>query len=203
MDNDRKRQYFNDLAAQWDSFPSLADAAAKIRSYLERSRHPHPRHILDVGCGTGILLADLIEMYPEAQLVVELDYAEQMLFENARKFPDRRVLHVQGDARKLPFVVPTFDLILCFSALPHFEDSFAVLRQFFQALQPGGILTIGHMAASQELNAFHQALEAPVNQDHLLPAKELGTMLELLGAVGIVAEEEKEWFFVRGEKLPS
>ncbi len=202
MDNDQKRQYFNELAPRWDSFPTIPNAASKIRSYLERSRHPHPRHILDVGCGTGILTADLMELYPEAQVIVELDYAEQMLFENAKKFRDRRVLHVHGDARKLPFIVPTFDLILCFSALPHFDDSYSALNQFFRALRPSGILTIGHMAASQDLNAFHHALEAPVNRDRLLPAKELSVILEQLGARGIVAEEEKEWFFVRAEKAP-
>jgi ubiquinone/menaquinone biosynthesis C-methylase UbiE len=203
MDNDRKRQYFNELAPRWDSFPTIADAASKIHAYLERSRHPRPQHILDTGCGTGILIPCLMKLYPEVQVIVELDYAEQMLLENARKHPDRRVLHVQGDARKLPFIVPTFDLILCFSALPHFDDSYAVLSQLFHALQPGGIITIGHMAASQELNAFHHALEAPVNHDCLLPAKELGNMLEQMGASGIVAEEEKEWFFVRGEKSSS
>jgi ubiquinone/menaquinone biosynthesis C-methylase UbiE len=203
MDNDQKRQYFNELAPRWDSFPTIPNAASKIRSYLERSRHPHPQQILDVGCGTGILIANLIEMYPEAQLIVEMDYAEQMLLENARKFPDRRVLHIHGDVRMLPFVVPTFDLILCFSALPHFDDSYSALSQFFRALRPGGILTIGHMAASQELNEFHHALEAPVNHDHLLPAKELSVILEQLGASSIVAEEEKEWFFVRAEKAPS
>ena len=200
METDPKRQYFNELAARWDSFPTIPEASAKICAYLERSIHPRPERILDIGCGTGILLPSMMKMYPNAKVIVEFDFAEQMLMENAKKFSDSRIIHVHGDANRLPFVVPTFDLILCFSTFPHLRDQRVILEQLLRSLRPGGVLTIGHMSASQELNDFHRSLDAPVNHDHLMPAVDLAKILKELEYCQIIAEEEKDWYFVRAEK---
>ena len=200
MESDLKRQYFNDLAARWDLLPAEADTPQRVRAYVERSRHPGPGRILDVGCGTGILLPHLLELYPGVRLIVEMDYAEEMLIENARKFPDSRVLHLRADIAFTPFVVPTFDLILCFCALPHFGDPAPVLKGLVEALRPGGVITIGHLADSRAVNEFHGGLDAPVKNDRLPPAQELATLLGEAGATVLIAEEEKDWFFVRGGK---
>jgi len=200
MESHLKRQYFNDLAPRWDSLPGIADVPERIRAYVERSRHPAPGRILDVGCGTGILLPHLIEVYPDVRLIVEMDYAEGMLIENARKLRDSRVLHLRTDATLTPFVVPTFDLVLCFCALPHFGDPAPVLKGLVRALHSGGVITIGHLANSQAVNEFHGSLDARVKSDRLAPARELASLLEQSGATALVAEEEKDWFFVRGEK---
>ena len=200
MESDPKRQYFNELAARWDSFESIPDAATKISEYIKRSTHPRPERILDIGCGTGILVPFLIQMNPETQLIVEFDFAEEMLKENAGKFTDPRIIQVHGDARDLPFVVPAFDIILCFNTFPHLGEPRDVLKQLFCCLRTAGILTIGHMSASHDLNNFHGSLDAPVNMDHLLPASDMGKILEELGYCHLVTEEEKDWYFVRGEK---
>jgi ubiquinone/menaquinone biosynthesis C-methylase UbiE len=195
-----KKQYFHDLAPQWDSFPTVPDAPARIRRYLERSARPGARQILDVGCGTGILLPYLLEMYPQAACLVEFDYAEGMLVENSRKFADARVLRVCADVQNLPFVGPSFDLVLCFSVLPHFSDAVSAVERLYRALRPQGVLTVGHMSASKELNEFHSSLDAPVRHDRLPPAGELGVILRRLGATVVRMEEETDWYFVRAEK---
>jgi ubiquinone/menaquinone biosynthesis C-methylase UbiE len=202
MENDLKRRYFNDLAACWDAMPGETDTPERIRAYVERSSHPAPGRILDVGCGTGILLPRLLERYPDVQLIVEMDYAEKMLVQNARKNRDGRVLYLQGDARLIPFVVPSFDLILCFCALPHFGDPRPVIEALVHALLPAGILTIGHTADSRGVNEFHGNLDAPVRHDHLTPATKLANVLREVGATALVAEETRGWYFVRGEKTP-
>jgi ubiquinone/menaquinone biosynthesis C-methylase UbiE len=195
-----KRQYFSDLAPQWDSFPTVPDAPAKIRRYLARSARPGARLILDVGCGTGILLPYLLEMYPQAACLVECDYAEGMLVENARKSASDRVLRLCADVQNLPFVGPSFDLILCFSVLPHFSDMASAVERLYRALRPQGVLTVGHLSASKELNEFHSSLDAPVRHDRLPPAGELGAILGRFGATAVSMEEETDWYFVRAEK---
>ena len=199
MTTNPKRQYFNDLAPQWDSFPTIPNAPARIRRYLERSARPGARQILDVGCGTGILLPYLLEMYPQAVCMVEFDFAEAMLAENARKFSDNRVLRICGDVQNLPFVGPSIDLVLCFSVLPHLGDTVSAVGKLYKALRPKGVLTVGHMAASKELNEFHGSRNGPIMHDKLLPAGELGEILRRLGA-SVVCEEEADWYFVRAEK---
>jgi ubiquinone/menaquinone biosynthesis C-methylase UbiE len=200
MEDDLKRRYFDDLARCWDSLPAAADAPERVRAYVERSRHPAPGRILDVGCGTGILLPHLLELYPDVHLIVEMDYAGGMLVENARKLRDHRVLYLRADATLTPFVIPSFDLIVCFCALPHFGDPRPVLKALVESLLPGGVLTVGHMADSRGVNEFHGSLDAPVCHDRLPPANDLASLLGAAGATGLVAEEAKDWYFVRGEK---
>ena len=155
--------------------------------------------VLDVGCGTGILLPYLLEMYPQAACMVEFDFAEAMLAENARKFSDNRVWRICGDVQNLPFVGPSLDLVLCFSVLPHLGDTVSAVGKLYKALRPKGVLTVGHMTASKELNEFHGSLNGPIMHDKLLPAGELGEILRRLGAA-VVCEEEADWYFVRAEK---
>jgi len=83
-----KRTYFNGLAGEWDNLRRWTTPRGKCALRLaERGRR---RPVLDVGCGTGILLAALLEQLPVAECVVEVDFAVEMLRENARKFADRR-----------------------------------------------------------------------------------------------------------------
>lgn len=49
---------------------------------------------------------------------------------------------IQADATKLPFEENSFDAILAFDALEHFEDDRLALRGFYKVLKPGGKLFI-------------------------------------------------------------
>lgn len=200
MTNNLKRQYFNELAPRWDTLPSPSGAAARVRDFVRRALQPEARRILDVGCGTGLLLPHLIAERPDAQCIVEFDLAEAMLAENARNFADRQIIRVCGAAEELPFRRDSFDVILCFGVLPHLLALEQALRHLLDLLAPRGVLSVGHLMASGELNAFHQGLGQPVAGDYLPPAVELGRLLEDAGAVKVVAEENPGWYFVRGER---
>lgn len=195
-----RRQYFNNLAPQWDTLPVVPGAPARIREFLKRSACPGARRILDVGCGTGILLPYLFESYQDAAAIVEFDLAEAMLAENARKFTRKGVAYVCGDAQHLPFKPSSFDAVLCFSVLPHLGDAAAVMPGLFRVLHPGGALSVGHLTASKELNEFHNSLDGPIKHDRLLPAGDLGEILRSLGATVHCTEEAPDGYFVRAEK---
>ena len=195
-----RRPYFNDLAPRWDTFPVATDAPARIREFLRRSARVGARRILDVGCGTGILLPYLAEAYPSETVIVEFDLAEAMLREGVCKFPSGRVLRVCGDAQNLPFQAASFDLVLCFSVMPHLGDAGLVTQNLFRALRLGGVFTVGHLSASKELNEFHHAQNGPIQDDMLLPARDLGSILCRLGAAVVCAEEGPDSYFVRAER---
>ena len=195
-----KQTYFNDLAARWDDLPSPEGDPAGVRRFVERSSVSAPELILDAGCGTGILLPALLERYPRAGHILEIDFAQDMLRENARKLPDPRVNRVCADALRLPVREGSLDLVLCFGLLPHLEDTDAALAEFLRVLKPGGSLAIGHLMGSVELNAFHGSLEGPVAEDTLLPARKLAERLLRLGAVAVSAEEATAWYSVRAKK---
>jgi ubiquinone/menaquinone biosynthesis C-methylase UbiE len=200
MPDEAKRTYFNGLAPEWDNLPSMDDAPGKVRRYVRQSAVGGARIILDVGCGTGILLAAILAECPDAALVVEMDFAIEMLKQNARKRADRRVRHVCADVSNLPAGPGSFDLVLCFGILPHLPDGSGALAEFLRVLKPGGVLSVGHLAGSRELNAFHGSLSGPVSGDVLPPSGVLARTLAESGAVHIQTEEDPGWYFVRAEK---
>jgi SAM-dependent methyltransferase len=200
MKTDPRRPYFNSLATEWDCIPSAPNFTGRIWTFLKRSHRAGARRVLDVGCGTGILVPELLNLYGSATCLVELDLAEDMLRVNSAKFPGASIGRVCADAQAMPFSDACFDLAVCFSALPHMPEKSSAMRQILRVLHPGGVICVGHLMGSRELNAFHGSLEGPVEVDFLPPAAVLAQMLKDLGAVAIEAEENSDWYFVRAEK---
>jgi len=194
-----KQRYFNQLAAGWDALPAVEGAPEKVRAFVRRAAGD-ARSVLDVGCGTGLLLPALLETYPDA-VITELDLAEEMLRANVAKLALSRVRHVCADGARLPFADAAFDLVLCFGVLPHFEDLYGALGELVRVLRTAGVLAIGHLMGSIELNAFHRSLDSPVAGDKLPAAATLAGLLADLRLAVTAAEEAPDWYFVRGEKL--
>lgn len=195
-----RRPYFNDLAAEWDHIPGQPNAGERIRDFVRRSGTSGVSRILDVGCGTGILMPYLQDFFPDASCFIELDLAEQMLQINAAKYPGCGISCICADAEKLPFVNSCFDLILCFGVFPHFENKASALDQMFNALRSGGTWCLGHLMGSRELNAFHGKLSGPVSGDLLPSVTELAEILHTMGVRDISTEENSNLYFVRAVK---
>jgi len=195
-----KRQHFNELAERWDSLPAPDHATAKAREFVRRIAPADCDWILDVGCGTGILLPHLLEFCSPGTRILELDYSEAMLRENARKSTEPRVSRLCADARHLPFRAEAFDLALCFGVLPHFEDLPATLAELLRVLRPSGTLAVGHAMGSRELNTLHGSLGGPTAGDTLPTAVSLAEALRALNAKIVTAEEQPDWYLVQATK---
>lgn len=202
MSSALKRRHFNELASRWDQLPGGAEAMPRVARFVERAVQPGARRILDVGCGTGILLPFLLNICPAATCFVELDFAEEMLRENSRKFGERRVWRVCADAQALPFPDGYFDLVLCFGVVPHLPDLNSALREQLRVLRPSGVFSVGHIMGSQKLNAFHRSLGEPICHDTLPPAESLAARLVRLGAMPAAVGENPDWYFVQAAKGP-
>lgn len=200
MRSEEKRRYFNELAPRWDGMPAPEEAPAKVRAFAQRAAAADAQSILDVGCGTGVLLPALRQVCPGA-VITELDFAEEMLRENAGKWSAPHIRWVCADGLRLPFRPAAFDAVLCFGVLPHFADLDGALREIARVLRPGGALAVGHLMGSAELNAFHSSIGGPVAGDVLPGASELGEKLNGLGLTVTDAEDGPEGYFVRARKL--
>lgn len=128
------------------SFARLA--AREDRNYWFRARNrlivwalrrhfPRLRDYLEVGCGTGYVLAAVEAAFPSAATVggeghlAGLEHA-------ARRVRRSRLLQI--DAASIPFR-DAFDAVGCFDVLEHIEDDGRVLAECFLALrQDGGIV---------------------------------------------------------------
>ena len=100
--------------------------------------------VLEVGCGTGVVLAELQRLFPTGR-VIGMD-----LFAEGIEFARRRFSGplIQGDVFQYEFDRP-FDLIGAFDVIEHLDDDRKILERFRQQLKPGGhlILTVpAHMS---------------------------------------------------------
>ena len=105
---------------------------------------PAPRDLLDVGCGTGRLLAHAAESFPEANLV-GVDAARGMVEEARRVRGQTRLRFEEGSAEKLPFGDESFDLVLSTVSFHHWSDRAAGVREVARLLRPGGLFVLADL----------------------------------------------------------
>ncbi len=96
--------------------------------------------ILDVGCGTGFLLARLATQAPSARLV-GTDLSVGMLSQARERLGDRALL-VQAEAERLPFAGGFADQVLSVSAFHFFPYPVEAASELHRVLRPGGILVL-------------------------------------------------------------
>jgi ubiquinone/menaquinone biosynthesis C-methylase UbiE len=110
------------------------------RTFLADVDLPARAHVLDVGCGTGVLTRVLAGL-PEVGSVVGVDLAASLLDtarELAADLPDVRF--ERADARSLPFADGTFDVVVFDSTLSHVPQPERALAEAFRVLRPDGRL---------------------------------------------------------------
>jgi len=97
-----------------------------------------PRHVLDVGCGTGLLLRLLADCLPGAKELVGIDAAAGMIAVAKSTASDPRLSFTNGVAEKLPYPDASFDLVVSTTSFDHWEDQGAGLCQCARVLTPNG-----------------------------------------------------------------
>lgn len=95
------------------------------------------RAVLEVGCGTGVVLAELARVFPAGHVVGMDLFAEGLAFARKR-FPGTLI---QGDVFRHEFA-QSFDLIGAFDVIEHLDDDAGLLQRLGQQLRPGGYLVV-------------------------------------------------------------
>jgi ubiquinone/menaquinone biosynthesis C-methylase UbiE len=103
---------------------------------------PEPRAILDIGCGTGLLLAQAAQRFPGARLT-GIDAAAEMIRVARSSAPaDAPVEFLQATAEALPFEPASFDVVLTTMSFHHWADQPAALGEVRRVLVPGGLFAL-------------------------------------------------------------
>lgn len=128
---------FGDKARQYDAHAALQ---ARVAAHLAGMLPPHAEPgVLEVGCGTGLLTAHLLEAYPRGRFLIT-DLAPEMLEACERRVAgDASVRFAQMDG-EAPLGGETFDVIALSMTLQWFNDPVFGLRRLAGRLRPGGTL---------------------------------------------------------------
>lgn len=114
----------------------LDDVAMKLELSLKH-------HVLDVGCGTGMILRRIA---PRVASITGVDLSVDMLAVG-RHNPMSNVTLLQANAAQLPFKNQVFDRVLCYFVIANFlDDDFTqrVLAQLIRVTRKGGFVFIGN-----------------------------------------------------------
>ena len=134
LDRSQIRQHFSSHADEYDRY---ARVQKKVASELVELAVPCTisGSVLDVGTGTGAVGARLLELCPDAVLTVS-DLAHGMTLAAKNNLPEVRA--IDADARRLPFIEKSFDLILSASVYQWVEDLKSAFQECHRILEPGG-----------------------------------------------------------------
>ena len=147
------RQAFDETASRYDVqrkwiIPEMDDYySAAVRA--AECTNPRPA-ILDIGAGTGLLSALVIQKYPDASLTL-LDLSASMLSLAKERFADRNnVRYIAGDYCSVDFA-GRYDLICSALSIHHLthEDKQGLYQRIYNALNPGGIFVNADQAAGE------------------------------------------------------
>ena len=194
MDKKDVIAFFDAHAASWDAENVRNEA---VISKILRNAGVRPGvELLDVACGTGLLIPDYLNR--GVSRVLGVDISEEMIKLAKDKFPGPETEFLCADAGELR-TERRFDCIVIYNAFPHFADPEGTVANLSGLLKPGGRLTVAHGASRDEINAFHQANGAAEISLGLPPADELARMMKRYLSLTLVISDD-EYYQLVGRK---
>ncbi|MFC1985749.1 class I SAM-dependent methyltransferase [Chloroflexota bacterium] len=192
------RTYFNERAASWDETIAEKDTT-KLERMAERLNIKSGSTVLDIGTGTGVFLPFLLSEIGKNGRIVALDIAEEMLKKARAKGFDGNIEYLCTDITNTPLRDEIFDVVVCYSSFPHFQDKPRALAEMNRVIKSGGRLLICHTSSRATINEIHRAI-ALVRHDTIPDKDEMQLMLLAAGFTEIKVDDSDESYLARAEK---
>jgi len=132
------RDGYERWAPTYDHFPNPL-LAREERHVLPLLPNLRSRCILDLACGTGRWLKNLLALGARAGVGVDLSSAMLRVADGKKELSGRVV---QADCLRLPFRTSSFDFSICSFALGHIQDLRSVASEFSRVMKTGSNLFI-------------------------------------------------------------
>jgi ubiquinone/menaquinone biosynthesis C-methylase UbiE len=114
--------------------------AANSAAYLLPHLRPGAA-LLDVGCGTGTITADLADAVAPGPVSV-VDSSADAIEQARLTLAGRNVAFVVGDVHALDFPDASFDIVHAHQVLQHVADPAAALAELRRVTRPGGLVAV-------------------------------------------------------------
>lgn len=158
IDKNEIVSFFDSRAPQWDAEMIRSDE--KIARILDNAGVTAGSRVLDVACGTGVLIPDYLKRNVES--VTAIDISPEMIRIAKEKFPQENVRFVCGDV-ETEDLGSGYDAVVVYNAFPHFPDGAALVRRLASLLKPGGILTVAHGMSRAAIDSHHHGAASHVS----------------------------------------
>jgi demethylmenaquinone methyltransferase/2-methoxy-6-polyprenyl-1,4-benzoquinol methylase len=178
-------EFFDRLAPGWDAETIRSDAV--INTILDNAEVTEGKDILDVACGTGVLIPDYLKR--KVASVTGIDISPKMAEIARAKFLQERVTILCGDVETTAFD-RQFDCIVVYNAFPHFPDPERLIRTLSGLLKPDGTLTVAHGMSREKIDAHHHGTASHVSNG-LMPADDLAVIFGKHLTVTTVISDER------------
>lgn len=151
MDKKEITQYFNKAAAMWDK--EMVKSQQKINRILDVAQVTQNKSVIDIACGTGVLVSDYLDR--KVKKYVGVDISCEMIKIAKSKFSDfDNVEFILGDAEALSFS-NEFDCAVIYNAFPHFVSPERLFESLHKALKDCGRITVAHGMSREALTLHH------------------------------------------------
>ena len=151
------------------------------------------RTVLDVGCGTGMLTAVLVDRLGAAN-VTGIDPSESFVSAVRERFPGVRI--ERGSAEALPFDEDAFDASIAQLVVHFMTDPVRGIREMARVTRPGGVVAAcvwDHAGGTGPVSLFWKAADdvqpGAVADESDLPGARAGHLVEIFESAGLRSVE--------------
>ncbi len=143
------RDYYDVIASGYDELYGEEQEYKYKHVYLELGIKPGKR-ILDVGCGTGLLLEFLKKQgLDDYELYVCLEPSLGMIEKARSKVSDPRVLFVRSSCEEVVFYPGYFDHITLFTVWDNLRNHVECVRNLSNTMRTHGVLVLTRITRSK------------------------------------------------------
>ena len=132
-------RFIGDIPTHYDSGLGPVIFAGFAEDLAARAAALHPRNVLELAAGTGIVTRQLRDQLPNDSSLTATDLNQPMLDVARSKFREDEIITFSpADAMSLDFPDASFDVIVCQFGVMFFPDKSATYREAMRVLKPGG-----------------------------------------------------------------
>ena len=187
-------EFFDMCAPEWDAEMIRYDDIINI--ILDNAKVCEGKDILDVACGTGVLIPDYLQR--KVKSVTAIDISPEMIKVAQDKFRQGNVQFLCGDVEEIK-LHEHFDCIVVYNAFPHFPNPENLIKVLASYLRDGGVLTVAHGMSRAAIDSHHSGRASNVSVG-LMSENELADIFGRYLKVSVKISDDK-MYQVTGIKI--
>ena len=189
-------KFFDIHSATWDENMEKDDN--KMNEILDAAKITSGKSVLDIACGTGVMIDYYIER--NVSKITGVDISKKMIEIAKDKFKKYDFIDfLCEDAEEYHFK-NQYDCAMVFNAFPHFSNPEALIKNLAKATKSGGTVTVAHDRGRKDLDNHHKSVQASKISNGLISENALEEIFKSLGLVDIYKKATKDIYIVSGKK---